>query len=70
MDIIRSMDINRILKRLEICNFSIRKSGKGYTPVFGDKYVKKFMKTFLEEILKLGKDVEVKENLTKLRIRI
>ena len=68
----RNMDIDRILKKLETCNFfRLRRSGKDYTLVFGDKHVKKFMKTFLKEVLKeLGRDVEVKENLTKLWIRI
>lgn len=67
-----NMDVDKILKRLETCNFfRLRKSGNDYTLVFGDKHVKKFMKVFIEEVLKeLGKDVEVKENLTKLRIRV
>ena len=61
-----------MLKRLETCNFfRLRKSGSDYTLVFGNKNVKKFIRMFLEEVFKeMGKDVEIKENLTKLRIRI
>ena len=66
------MDVDKILKRLETCNFfRMRRSKNDYTLVFGDKLVKKFMKIFLEEVLKeLKVDFDIKENLTKIRIRL
>lgn len=68
----RDMNIEQILKRLEACNFfRLGRSGKDYILIFGSENVRKFTRTFLEEILKgLNKNAEIKEDLTKLRIEI
>jgi len=62
-----------ILKRLESCNFfRINRVGeKDFTLIFGNDLTKEFIKTFLEEVFsKLGIEVDVKEDLTKLKIRV
>jgi len=73
------MEVEDILRRLEACNFfRLGKSGKGhggrykeYVLVFGRDHIKKFMAVFLEEVLKgLNRKFEVKEDLTKIRIRV
>jgi isopropylmalate/homocitrate/citramalate synthase len=66
------MEIEKILRRLEICNFfRLGKTGNEYILVFGSNYIKKFVREFLEEIMKeLNKKVEIKENLTKIRIKV
>ncbi len=66
------MEIEEILKRLETCNFfRLGKSSNEYVLVFGSDHLKRFIRIFLEEILKgLDKRFEIKENLTKIRIRL
>ncbi len=66
------MEVEEILKRLETCNFfRLGKSSNEYVLVFGSDHIKKFMRVFLEEIMKgLDKKFEIKENLTKIRIRL
>ncbi len=68
----RGMNVEQMLKRLEICNFfRLGKSREDYILVFGSEDVKKFMRVFLEELLKeLNKYIEIKEDLTKLRIKV
>jgi len=67
----RNMEIEQILKRLEACNFfRLVKSGNDMTLIFGNEDIKKFEKVFLEEVFRsLNKDVEIKDELSKLRIR-
>jgi hypothetical protein len=66
------MNVEEVLKRLEACNFfRLGKGRKEFVLVFGSDHVKRFMKVFLEEVLgHLVKDFDMKENLTKIRIRI
>ncbi len=62
-----------ILRRLEACNFfRINKIGnKEYTLVLINYTIKEFVKIFLEEVFNnLGIKHEIKENLTKLRLKI
>jgi site-specific DNA-adenine methylase len=62
-----------ILQRLEACNFfRVNKVGdKEFTLIFGNDLTKNFIRTFLEEVLsRLGIKAEIKEDLTKLRIRL
>lgn len=68
---LQNASVENILRRLESCNFfRMSKSGEDQTLVFGNEAVKKFMRLFLEEIFKgLNKDVEIKEDLSKLRVR-
>lgn len=67
----QSMDIGPILRRLETCNFyRLVKSGEDYTLIFGNESIKKFLRIFLEEIFNnLHKNVEIKDELSKLRVR-
>lgn len=62
-----------VIFRLEACNFftmSTPSEGE-FTLVFGSDTAKKFVKIFLEEVFSgLGFKTEIKEDLTKLRIRI
>ena len=66
------MTIEEILRRLEACNFfRLGRSGSEYVLVFGSDHIKKFMRVFLEEVLKgLNKKFEIRENLTKIRIGV
>jgi hypothetical protein len=69
----RDKPIENILERLEVCNFfRINKLGeKEFTLIFGNEMTKNFIRTFLEEIFNgLGLNVEIREDLTKLRIKI
>jgi|Deesub1362B_J571_1020462.scaffolds.fasta_scaffold07156_1 hypothetical protein len=62
-----------VILRLEACNFFTLStpSENEFTLVFGSDTAKKFVKIFLEEVFAgMGFDVEIKEDLTKLRIRI
>ncbi len=65
-------DLDYILERLEACNFfRVNKSGKEYTLVLTNHAIKEFVKIFIEEVLKnLGYKYELKENLTKLRLKL
>jgi hypothetical protein len=64
------MEIDEILKRLETCNFfRLKKSEKEFVLVFGNERLKKFVRTFLEEIMdSLSQKFEIKDEITKLRI--
>jgi Arc/MetJ-type ribon-helix-helix transcriptional regulator len=68
----RNLDVEHILRRLEACNlFRIGRSGDGLTLIFGNEAVKKFVRVFLEEIfMNLHKDVELKDDITKIRVKL
>ena len=62
-----------VLKRLETCNlFKLSKTSKNtFTLVLGSDVPKKFVKTELEEIFDgMGFQVEIKEDFTKLRVKV
>ncbi|HRD16775.1 MAG TPA: CopG family transcriptional regulator, partial [Methanothrix soehngenii] len=62
-----------ILRRLEICNlFTMNKTGKNeFTLIFGSDAPKKFVLKELEEIFDgMGFLVEIKEDFSKLRIKV
>ncbi|NOZ58883.1 MAG: CopG family transcriptional regulator [Euryarchaeota archaeon] len=62
-----------VIMRLEACNFFTLStpSENEFTLVFGSDTAKKFVKIFLEEVFEgMGFDAEIKEDLTKLRIRV
>lgn len=62
-----------ILKRLETCNlFKLSKTSKNaFTLVLGSDVPKKFVKTELEEIFDgMGFQVEIKEDFSKLRVKV
>lgn len=61
------------LKRLETCNlFKLSRTTKNvFTLVLGSDIPKKFVKTELEEIFTgMGFRVEIKEDFTKLRVKV
>ncbi len=61
-----------VIKRLETCNF-FKLSGESgeYTLIFGSETAKKFVKIFLEEVFRgMNFRAEIKEDFTKLRIRV
>lgn len=68
----RGMGIDQVLTRLEACNFfRMSKGQEGYVLVFGSPEIKRFMRVFLEEILKgMNRRFEIKEDLTKLRLKL
>lgn len=68
----RGMRIDQILERLAACNFfRYSPTGDGYVLVFGSQETKRFIRTFLEVILKnLRLEYEIKEDLTKIRIHV
>jgi hypothetical protein len=60
-----------MLVRLEACNFYrlIKNGPNDYTLVLISELSKDFIKVFLEEYFSaMGAKVEIKENLTKLRV--
>jgi len=60
-----------LLKRLEACNFFrvTKNSQNDFTLVLGFEAAKKFVRVFIEEFLLVsGLKVEIKENITKLRV--
>jgi len=62
-----------LLKRLEACNFFrvTKNSQNDFTLVLESEAAKKFVKIFIEEFLSvLGLKVEIKENITKMRVTI
>jgi len=62
-----------LLRRLEACNFyKLKKDSENeYTLMMGSERNNRFIKVFLEEVLAgMGHKAEIKEDLTKLRIRI
>ncbi|MDI6655183.1 MAG: CopG family transcriptional regulator [Candidatus Hydrothermarchaeota archaeon] len=65
--------VENLLERLEACNFfKISKSSESeFTLVLGSNISKKFVRTFLEDVLAgLGYKAEVREDFTKLRVRV
>ncbi|MFH1773702.1 MAG: ribbon-helix-helix protein, CopG family [Methanobacteriota archaeon] len=65
--------VENLLERLEACNFfKISKSSESeFTLVLGSNISKKFVRTFLEDVLTgLGYKAEVREDFTKLRVRV
>ncbi len=65
--------IEYILERLEACNFfRVNKVGKGeWTLILGNEITKGFVRIFLEEVFRgVGIDAEIREDLTKLRIKV
>jgi len=67
------MSAEDILGRLEACNFfRINKmSETEFTLILGNEITKNFVKVFLEEVFAgVGINAEIKEDLTKLRIKI
>ncbi len=67
----RGKDAKYILERLEACNFfRINAKNGEWTLVLNHEATKKFVKMFLEEVFKnMGLNVEIKEDLMKLRLR-
>jgi len=62
-----------ILGRLEACNFfRVNKVAENeWTLILGNEITKNFIKIFLEEVFSgIGIKAEIKEDLTKLRVRI
>jgi hypothetical protein len=62
-----------LLKRLEACNFyKLKKdSDNEYTLMLGSERNIRFIKVFLEEVLEgMGYKADIKEDLTKLRVKI
>jgi len=69
----RGKSAEYILQRLEACNFfRLNKIGeKDFTLIFGNDLTKDFVRTFLEEVFAgLEIKAEIKEDLTKLRVRL
>ncbi len=69
----RGMDIEDVLFRLESCNFfRVNRVGENeWTLILINEIAKGFIRMFLEEVFKnLGNDIEIKEDLTKLRLRL
>ncbi|MBC7120986.1 MAG: hypothetical protein H5T33_05345 [Candidatus Methanosuratus sp.] len=66
------MSVDQLLARLEACNFfRTSLSPECYVLVFGSPEIKCFMRTFIEEILReTGRRFEIKEDLTKLRLKV
>ncbi len=65
--------VEAVLKRLEACNFFIvtQVSKNEFTLVLSSDVLKTFVKTLLEETLcGMGFEVEIKEDLAKLRLRV
>jgi len=65
--------VEDVLKRLEACNFYIlnQVSKIEYTLVLNSDVLKKFVKTLLNETLTgMGYQVEIKEDLAKLRLKV
>jgi hypothetical protein len=62
-----------LLERLEACNFFrvTKDSDNNFTLVLGSELPKKFVKIFLEEYFAgMGVNVEIKENLAKIRVTV
>jgi len=62
-----------LLKRLETCNFfKLNKTSKNeFTLILGSDIPKEFVKTELEEIFTgMGFQVEIKEDFSKLRVKV
>jgi len=66
----RGKDARYVLNRLEACNFfRVNVKTGEWTLVLCHESTKKFVRMFLEEILRnMGMDVEIREDITKLRL--
>jgi len=64
--------VEYVLERLEACNFfRINVKKDEYTLVLNHEATKKFVKMFLEEVFKgMGINIEIKEDLMKLRLKV
>ena len=65
------MSVEEILERLEACNLFRISARKGeWVLVLNDEVTKKFIRSFLEEVFAgLGVEMEIKEDLMKIRLR-
>ncbi len=68
----RGKEVRYVLKRLEACNFfRVSEKNGEFTLVLTNEVLKKFVRLFLEEVLKgMGYDFEIREDLMKLRLTI
>ncbi len=69
----KGKDVEYVLRRLEACNFfRINRIGKDeWTLILVNEVTKNFVRIFLEEVFRdMGFDFDVRENLTKLRLKI
>ncbi len=69
----KTKSVKDVILRLEACNlFTLSMpSDTEFTLVFGSPTAKKFVRIFLEEVLAgIGMEAEIKEDLTKLRVRV
>jgi len=64
--------VEYVLERLEACNFfRINVKKDEYTLVLNHEATKKFVKMFLEEVFRgMGINIEIKEDLMKLRLKV
>ena len=71
-DEFRGKDVRYVLERLEACNFfRINEKNGEFTLVLNNEAVKKFVRMFLEEVLKgMGYDFEIREDLMKIRLKV
>ena len=63
----------QLLSRLEACNFFrlTKNSENDFTLILGSEFPKKFVRIFLEEYFAgMSVKLEIKEDLTKLRVTI
>ena len=67
----KGKDARYVLERLEACNFfRINAKNGEWTLVLNHESTKKFVKMFLEEVFRnMGLNVEIREDLMKLRLR-
>ena len=67
----KGRDAKYVLERLEACNFfRINAKNGEWTLVLNHESTKKFIRDFLEEVFKnMGLNVEIKEDLMKLRLK-
>ncbi|AEA46709.1 ribbon-helix-helix protein, CopG family [Archaeoglobus veneficus] len=69
----RGKSVDYILERLEACNFfRINRTAENeFTLILGNEITKNFIKVFLEEVFAgVGINAEIKEDLTKLRVKV
>ncbi len=65
------LSVENIIRRLEACNFFniVTDAPNRFTLLLGSDIQKKFIKTFLEEVLKgMGFDFKLKEGFSKLKL--
>ncbi len=66
------LEIEKILKRLEACNFfRLVKLEDEYILIFGNEEIKRFISVFLQEVFDiLTMNAQLKEELTKIRVAL